>query len=219
MQTTSPSPSGESTAAGTSGSAISGSCVLPWAPPPETWHARRCSHFATRMNFLWPLLLWVTSPGFKVWGDYVWLEDTSPYLVANEAGEAIILCFLTLYKALPSTKTQGVSQYKEENQRWEMASWSKDRDWTQDSTTQRHTPTCTEFICSFTDILNLFWKFFKLPSPVLGRGGRWKRRSHVCAFSFFATCRISVPPTGIQPRPQQWKTRILTSGSVFLRSL
>ena len=69
-----------------------------------------------------PLLLWVTSPGFKVWGDYVWLEDTSPYLVANEAGETIILCFLTLYKALPSTKTQEVSQYKEENQRWEMAS-------------------------------------------------------------------------------------------------
>ena len=132
-----------------------------------------------------PLLLWVSSPGFKVWGDYVWLEDTSPYLVANEAGETILLCFLTLYKALPSTKTQEVSQYKEENQRWEMASWSKNRDWTQGSTIERHTPTCTELICSFIDILNLFWKFLKLPSPVLGRGGRWIKRSHVCALFFF----------------------------------
>ena len=149
-----------------------------------------------------PLLLWVTSPGFKVWGDYVWLEDTSPYLVANEAGETILLCFLTLYKALPSTKTQEVSQYKEENQRWEMASWSKDRDWTQGSTIERHTPTCTELICSFIDILNLFWKFLKLPSPVLGRGGRWIKRSHVCALFFFFSCCEN--PGHSSERPESW---------------
>lgn len=34
-------------------------------------------------------------------------------ILAREAGKTIILCFLLLYKALPSTKTQRVSQHEE----------------------------------------------------------------------------------------------------------
>lgn len=87
-----PNQSSDDTAAMTSDTALSGSCMLfPW--PLESCHACCCSLFATRMDSLWPLLFYVISSWFKVWGEYIWLEDTCPCLPAKEAGEKSHIVF------------------------------------------------------------------------------------------------------------------------------